>query len=149
MQCYSVHTGIGERRLLRYKTNTGRMIDQTREYVKDKDGVDTVLGVFGAAGNITTSFLENAGKDMARWAEERKEPILPYEGNMARTRESLRELFGIFKHPASGVISILKLPGDVGMDIYDFIIQNDHRPHIRARIASVLQNRAPDYASAA
>ncbi|MDD4319475.1 MAG: hypothetical protein PHW10_04090 [Candidatus Peribacteraceae bacterium] len=130
-----------ERRLLRYKSNFGRLAGGTYEdYLhlpKDKRNVlDGTLHAVGAVGNVATNTFEAVTGDLARWIEGRKDPVPALRGHIARTREDARELLGAFKHPLSAVVTVLKLPGDLGMDAYDAFIGNDHRRSATADNAS-------------
>ncbi|MFA6523631.1 MAG: hypothetical protein WCS85_04670 [Candidatus Peribacteraceae bacterium] len=121
-----------EHRLLRHRSNLGRLADQTaREYLtlppEKRNALDVTTHAIGAVGNIASNALETLFKDGARWIEGRTDPVpsLP-EGHFARTREDIGELFGVFKYPVSAVASVVKMPGDVAMDLYDTAIGNYH-----------------------
>jgi hypothetical protein len=115
-----------ERRLLGFRSNLGRLVDQTsREYVpRTGDGLlDGSAKLVGAGLNILTTLPETLLRDLARWIDRRKEPLSPLpHGYFARTRENIGEILGVFKNPGSAIANTLQIPGSVGMDLYDGLL---------------------------
>jgi hypothetical protein len=121
---------VREHRLIRYRSNTQRFIETTKEYAKDatKSPVDFVLQSAAGAIHAVTGIIDTAVGDVARAIEGNKNDVPAYNGYIARVRDDIRDFFGsLFSgKPLSALAKLIRLPGDIVADGADLLAGQNH-----------------------
>lgn len=121
---------FAEHRLLAYVSNLQewrhRAVNDYIDLPKDKQNpVDRVTHAFGAALSAFSEAPDALIEKATRGIDGKDAYVAPLEGDIARTRRDIHTVFHE-KGLASKAAAIIRVPGDLGMDLFDFAIGNHH-----------------------
>ncbi len=127
---YTACMGIKEHRLAHFKSNLHewrhRVVDDYVDLPREKrNPVDRATHTFGAALSTFMEAPDALFEKLTRGIDDKQTTVEPLKGEAARTRRNLNTLFA---EPglASKAAALIRLPGDVVMDAFDFGIGNHH-----------------------
>ncbi len=127
---YALRMQFAEHRLLAYVSNLQewrhRAVNDYLDLPTEKQNpVDRVTHTFGAALSAFAELPDALIEKGARAIDGKETYVEPLQGEIARTRRNFNAVFEE-EGFVSKAAAIIRTPGDLGMDLFDFAIGNHH-----------------------